>query len=522
MIKNHKALFVASLLLIFVATTYQVSAQGTFSPTASFKFTAGTKVKTTSNLKVRLTASIYSQEVGTQSVGAVGTVVAGPIVSNGYTWWKYDFLTGADGWAVDDYVSSEQATSVNNGTVAPTTGASNVSTKFQGGDSVQTTATVNVRVSPGTGSSVLGQQVAGAIGTLPNGTGDIPMYVSGYWWWRVNFNSGASGWVVENYLVKAGSSGAPAPSSSALPTVSITASPNPAVSAQLFTLTWSSTNAVSCIASGGWSGAKATGGSQSITAPTVTASYPSLVSHILDCKNSVGSANWSKVDVTTNPASTGTTPPTNPTSTKFQGGDSVQTTATVNVRVSPGTGSSVLGQQLAGAIGTLPNGTGDIPMYVSGYWWWRVNFNSGASGWVVENYLVKAGSSGAPAPSSSALPTVSITASPNPAVSAQLFTLTWSSTNAVSCIASGGWSGAKATGGSQSITAPTVTASYPSLVSHILDCKNSVGSANWSKVDVTTNPASTGTTPPTNPTSTKFQGGDSVQTTATVNVRVSP
>jgi len=381
MIKNHKALFVASLLLIFVATTYQVSAQGTFSPTASFKFTAGTKVKTTSNLKVRLTASIYSQEVGTQSVGAVGTVVAGPIVSNGYTWWKYDFLTGADGWAVDDYVSSEQATSVNNGTVAPTTGASNVSTKFQGGDSVQTTATVNVRVSPGTGSSVLGQQVAGAIGTLPNGTGDIPMYVSGYWWWRVNFNSGASGWVVENYLVKANVSSNP------LPVVTLTASPTSIVVTDIVPgpavmLTWTATNSTACSASGGWSGSKVPLLGTEVLNPRVSATYT------LACSGPGGSSSaQTAVTVTANYPPV----PTTPASTKFQNGDSVRVSVidSMSLRSNPGNTSTLISMIPNGTLGTITSGTS---VWADGLWWWKVNF-SGTEGWMPEAFLVKVGTS---------------------------------------------------------------------------------------------------------------------------------
>src|SRR5450432_296604 len=58
-----------------------------------------------------------------------------------------------------------------------------------------------------------------------------------------------------------------------LPTASISASPTAATSGGESTLTWSSTNATSCSASGGWSGAKATSGTQSTGARTATTSY---------------------------------------------------------------------------------------------------------------------------------------------------------------------------------------------------------------------------------------------------------
>src|SRR3989344_6773960 len=49
------------------------------------------------------------------------------------------------------------------------------------------------------------------------------------------------------------------------PTVSLSASPNPAISGENVTLTWGSTNASSCTASGGWIGAKATSGTENVT-----------------------------------------------------------------------------------------------------------------------------------------------------------------------------------------------------------------------------------------------------------------
>ena len=57
-----------------------------------------------------------------------------------------------------------------------------------------------------------------------------------------------------------------------VPTVSLNASPTGIATGQSSTLTWSSTNATSCTASGGWSGAKALSGSQSVS-PTTTTTY---------------------------------------------------------------------------------------------------------------------------------------------------------------------------------------------------------------------------------------------------------
>lgn len=57
------------------------------------------------------------------------------------------------------------------------------------------------------------------------------------------------------------------------PTVTLSASPTSIASGASSTLTWSSTNATSCTASGDWSGSKATSGSQSTGALTASKTY---------------------------------------------------------------------------------------------------------------------------------------------------------------------------------------------------------------------------------------------------------
>lgn len=63
------------------------------------------------------------------------------------------------------------------------------------------------------------------------------------------------------------------PSPSAAPAVSISAAPNAVTAGGSTLLTWSSSNAASCAATGAWSGAKATSGSQTINSISATSSY---------------------------------------------------------------------------------------------------------------------------------------------------------------------------------------------------------------------------------------------------------
>ncbi|MBI2443540.1 MAG: prepilin-type N-terminal cleavage/methylation domain-containing protein [Candidatus Levybacteria bacterium] len=136
------------------------------------------------------------------------------------------------------------------------------------------------------------------------------------------------------------------------PTVNLSANPTTITLGNSSTLSWSSTNAVTCTATDGWSGAKATTGTQSVS-PATTTTYS------IYCQSSAGVYSSVKsVDITVNPG-----------------------------------------------------------------------------------------------------PTASLTADPNPIVAGGSTTLQWSSTNATGCTASGGWTGAKATSGTQSVS-PAATTGY--------------------------------------------------------------
>ena len=68
------------------------------------------------------------------------------------------------------------------------------------------------------------------------------------------------------------------------PTIAISANPTTVAPGQGTTITWSTTNAASCSASGGWSGARGTSGTEQIPAITSTATFT------LGCVGSSGGA----------------------------------------------------------------------------------------------------------------------------------------------------------------------------------------------------------------------------------------
>ena len=70
---------------------------------------------------------------------------------------------------------------------------------------------------------------------------------------------------------------------------------------------------------------------------------------------------------------------------KFQVGSSVQVNALVTVRNGPALNATKLGTQLAGATGIIVEGP--VPDALSGYVYFRVDFQSGVDGWCGEDRL---------------------------------------------------------------------------------------------------------------------------------------
>lgn len=78
-------------------------------------------------------------------------------------------------------------------------------------------------------------------------------------------------------------------------------------------------------------------------------------------------------------------PPPRPTSTRFQLGDRVQTTAALNVGSSPALPGTGLDSQCSGSPGIVSGG----PVAADGDNWWYVDYDAGADGWSAERLLAK-------------------------------------------------------------------------------------------------------------------------------------
>lgn len=235
------------------------------------------------------------------------------------------------------------------------------------------------------------------------------------------------------------------------PTVNFSASPNPIAAGSSTTLTWSSTDATSCTGSGGlagWAGAKALQGSQSVGPLSAATSYT------LACSGG-GGTTQRNVTVNLLPAPT-VTLSASPTSVTT-GSPTTLTWSSQNATVCNASGAWAGQKATAGSEQSASlNATSTFTLACDG------------PGGSASRGVTVTVSASPPAP------TVSLSASPTSVAPGSTTTLTWSSTNATGCTASGGWSGARGTSGSETSGALSNTATFT------LGCAGAGGSTSQS------------------------------------------
>jgi hypothetical protein len=245
-------------------------------------------------------------------------------------------------------------------------------------------------------------------------------------------------------------------SAGATPTVTIAVAPTTISVGQSANLTWSSTNATSCTASGGWTGTQATSGTAS-ESPTASGN----TTYTLTCTGSGGSAQGSAT-LTVIAASPTVTISVNPTSVTV-GQSATLTWSSTNASACTASGAWTGTQATSGTQSETPAASGN------------------------STYTLTCSGAGGSANASAALtvnaatpaPTVTLTINPTSIAVGQSATLTWSSTNATSCTASGAWTGTQATSGSVVVTP---TAAGPST--YMLACSGSASASATSAVNL--------------------------------------
>jgi hypothetical protein len=323
------ALVALVVALIFV-TSVVVQAQ-------TVKFNVGDRVATTAKLNVRVTPN--GRRVGSQNLGAQGTVVAGPQYVKGYYWYQINYDTGVDGWSVQDYLQS-----LSTPTPVPTTAPT---VTFSASPS---------SVAPG-GTSTLGWTSTNATSCTGSGAWSGIKATSGY----QTFNSlqsnqtytitctGAGGSATMSVTVTVTTS-TPTPA----PTVTFSANPATVTSGGSVTLTWSSTNATSCAAAGGWTGLKSLSGSVVLSNLTASQNY------ILACAGAGGTTTQSVSVSVTSVTPTPTPVPPAPVGTYpvYQGCEAPATTFLRTIYVDPVNGSDTGDGSTAAPLKTLSGAFG--------------------------------------------------------------------------------------------------------------------------------------------------------------------
>ncbi|MEO1575474.1 MAG: hypothetical protein AAFU65_11010, partial [Pseudomonadota bacterium] len=233
------------------------------------------------------------------------------------------------------------------------------------------------------------------------------------------------------------------------PTLSFTALPATVDSGDSSTLSWSTTDATSCTASGDWSGLRGTSGSESTGALTSNGSYT------LACTGPGGSVS-DTVTVTVNSVPAPTLSFSASPTTVMSGDSSTLTWSTTNANscTASGNWSGSRGTSGSASTGAL---TSNSSFTLS---------CDGDGGSVSDTVTVDV--------NTTPQPTLSFSGSPTTVMSGEASTLTWSSTDADTCVASGAWSGNKPLSGSESTGALTSGATYT------LTCSSAAGSADES------------------------------------------
>ena len=161
----------------------EVSPPETPPVTPPLVFEIGARVQVV-NTTINVRESPGGTLLGTQPVGSLGTVLAGPTVTpNGVIWYQIDYDSGVDGWSGQDNLEVPDTT-------RPT------SVKFAIGARVQVVnTTINVRATPG--GTLLGTQPVGSLGTVLAGPAVTP---NGVIWYQIDYDSGVDGWSGQDNL----------------------------------------------------------------------------------------------------------------------------------------------------------------------------------------------------------------------------------------------------------------------------------------------------------------------------------
>lgn len=251
---------------------------------------------------------------------------------------------------------------------------------------------------------------------------------------------GGAAFAAAAFLMGCSGGGGDAAPQAPSPTVTLTASPSAILTGQSTTLAWTSANATSCTASGSWSGTGPLSGSQ-----TFTIYSAGNYSFALTCSGPGGSS-FAIANVTVASSGGGS------------GGGGSGTEFSVSLTGNPA-------QVAVGDSTTLTWSAPEASSCTASGAWSGTKTPAGSQSVTIDSvgysyfYLSCTGPNGygyAQAYVQGLQSTVSLAASASTVGAGQTATLTWTTTYASTCTASGAWSGTKAASGSEVVTVGTL------------------------------------------------------------------
>jgi peptidoglycan/xylan/chitin deacetylase (PgdA/CDA1 family)/uncharacterized protein YgiM (DUF1202 family) len=324
-----------------------LSGEGTDPTPPQAKFVAGDSVKVTAGLYLRTGAGTGSGVITTMPTGTVCTVIGGPTLANGYSWYQVDSPYG-QGWAAGEFLEKTTATPP----PPPPTGA------FAAGDTVRVTTRLYLRTGAGASTSVVNIMDAGTVCTVVSG----PVAAGGYAWYQLDTPYGR-GWAAGEYLAKVTGGTAPPPPA----TGGFEPGTTVKVTAGLYLRT-----------------GPGTGTRVITTMPTGT------VCTIVSGPSPANGYTWYEVDT---PYGRGwaageflaatTSPP--PSTGGYPTGTSLRTTDSLRLRSSGSASASIVATMPAGTVCTVVGG----PAPSGGYTWYQLDTPYGR-GWAAGEYLTRA------------------------------------------------------------------------------------------------------------------------------------
>lgn len=155
----------------------------TTTPPPTEVFEVGDAVRVTERINLRSAAGTSASVVTILNVGATGTILGGPTIANGYTWWQIRTSGGSTGWCIEDGLGDDD------GSTPPGT--------YPAGAIVQTTdPNVRLRASASTSATIIASLPQGHRLTIVSG----PTSAGGYSWYRATSATVGTGYIVSEFI----------------------------------------------------------------------------------------------------------------------------------------------------------------------------------------------------------------------------------------------------------------------------------------------------------------------------------